>query len=95
MSSSRKKPYFYNKSTNQSLWDRPPELSPVEIDKLPGAEYLQQQHGGSDSDGGDTRASVCASHLLVKHRDSRRASSWKEVSRSSILILMVISDTYV
>jgi peptidyl-prolyl cis-trans isomerase NIMA-interacting 1 len=75
MSSTRQKPYFYNKSTNQSLWSAPPELSPRDIDALPGAEYLKDAQ--EDSGGGET--SVCASHLLVKHRDSRRASSWKEV----------------
>ncbi|KIM33685.1 hypothetical protein M408DRAFT_14315 [Serendipita vermifera MAFF 305830] len=77
MSNSRKKPYFYNKETNTSLWEAPRELSPREIDNLPGAEYLQQQSNGDD-DG--TTTEVCASHLLVKHRDSRRASSWKEAN---------------
>lgn len=67
MSRSRGVPYFYNVKTNQSLWEPPSELSPEEIKSLPGAEVLS----------GPTE--VRASHLLVKHRGSRRPSSWKEV----------------
>ena len=35
----------------------------------------------------DRRHNVRASHLLVKHRDSRRPSSWKEpaVTRTKVL----------
>ncbi|KAK7695198.1 hypothetical protein QCA50_002388 [Cerrena zonata] len=70
LSSSRNIPYFYNTQTGQSSWDAPSELSQAEIDALPGAaQYLR----------GEGRPSqVRASHLLVKHRDSRRPSSWKE-----------------
>lgn len=68
-------PYFYNTQTQQSLWDRPPELTEEQIMNLPGAsEHL----GGSDRP-----AQVRASHLLVKHSGSRRPSSWKEVRLSS------------
>jgi NIMA-interacting peptidyl-prolyl cis-trans isomerase 1 len=75
MSTTRRKPYFYNRDTNQSLWEPPQELSRQEVDNLPGAELLSAPPpppGGANS--------VRASHLLVKHRDSRRPSSWKEVS---------------
>ncbi|PPQ79905.1 hypothetical protein CVT25_002961 [Psilocybe cyanescens] len=72
MSSSKGLPYFFNTQTKQSSWDAPSELSEKEISGLPGAEYL-------DSKGGNAHAGqVRASHLLVKHRDSRRPSSWKE-----------------
>jgi NIMA-interacting peptidyl-prolyl cis-trans isomerase 1 len=72
MSNSRRKPYFYNKETNQSSWDNP-GLTEEEIDSLPGAQLLKQPPGSANL------KSVRASHLLVKHRDSRRPSSWKEV----------------
>ncbi|PVF91886.1 rotamase-domain-containing protein [Serendipita vermifera] len=74
MSNSRGKPYFYNKETNQSSWDPPSELTPEEIKKLQGAHLLER---GTSSAG---LRSVRASHLLVKHRDSRRPSSWREAN---------------
>lgn len=40
--------------------------------KLPGAHYLQ----GLDSS--NTPTQVRASHLLIKHRDSRRPASWRD-----------------
>ncbi|KAG9022536.1 hypothetical protein FS842_006125 [Serendipita sp. 407] len=73
MSNTRRKPYFYNAETNQSLWQAPPELSPQEIEALPGASLLSADPPtGPDA--------VRASHLLVKHKDSRRPSSWKETN---------------
>ncbi|GBE77197.1 Peptidyl-prolyl cis-trans isomerase pin1 [Sparassis crispa] len=73
VSTSRGVPYFYNSQTNQSTWEAPLELTQEEIHSLPGAkEYLLG--GGA----GDRPAQVRASHLLVKHRGSRRPSSWKE-----------------
>ena len=75
MSSTKKRPYFYNKSTKQSTWDAPPELSEEQINQLPGADHLK---GGKPSDRSH-EDQVRASHLLIKHSGSRRPSSWKEV----------------
>lgn len=74
MSNTRRKPYFYNRDTNQSLWQAPPDLTPQEIEKLPGANLLS----ASPPSGGPEI--VRASHLLVKHKDSRRPSSWREAN---------------
>lgn len=83
VSTSRGMPYFYNTQTQQSLWDRPPELTEEQIMNLPGAsEHL----GGSDRP-----AQVRASHLLVKHSGSRRPSSWKEVRLSHGLLHLSLS----
>ncbi|KAG8834829.1 hypothetical protein FRC17_006937 [Serendipita sp. 399] len=71
MSNSRRKPYFYNAETNQSLWSAPPELTPQEIEKLPGASLLSAEPPSGPN-------VVRASHLLVKHNESRRPSSWRE-----------------
>ncbi|KDR85573.1 hypothetical protein GALMADRAFT_234516 [Galerina marginata CBS 339.88] len=74
MSSSKGLPYFFNTQTKQSSWDAPSELSEDKIQQLPGAkEYLSLGKAG-----GAHAGQVRASHLLVKHRDSRRPSSWKE-----------------
>lgn len=68
MSNSKKVPYFFNTESKQSVWEAPPNLSEEEIKGLPGYEYLSNPHAGQ----------VRASHLLIKHKDSRRPSSWKE-----------------
>ena len=68
MSNSRGVPYFFNTETLQSTWEPPVGLSQDQIKSLPGAQYLSGDNG-----------KVRASHLLVKHKDSRRPSSWKEV----------------
>ncbi|KAI0348179.1 rotamase-domain-containing protein [Trametopsis cervina] len=69
MSSSRGLPYFFNTETNQSTWDVPDGLTQEQVNSLPGAHYLKEEGGNGK---------VRASHLLVKHRDSRRPSSWRE-----------------
>ncbi|KAF8529722.1 hypothetical protein BU17DRAFT_73042 [Hysterangium stoloniferum] len=75
LSASRNLPYYFNTETRDSRWDPPPGLSESELQELPGADQYLNAHGGgaqAPSDG------VRASHLLIKHRDSRRPSSWKE-----------------
>ena len=71
MSRSRQQAYFFNKITQESSWTNPTGLSVDEIKGLPGAELLNLD--------GKKPQQVRASHLLVKHRGSRRPSSWKEV----------------
>ncbi|KAL1694892.1 hypothetical protein GGG16DRAFT_122226 [Schizophyllum commune] len=70
MSKSKGVPYFYDPATSQSSWEPPAGLTKEQIENLPGAQYL--------TGGGGEPSRVRASHLLVKHRDSRRPSSWKE-----------------
>jgi NIMA-interacting peptidyl-prolyl cis-trans isomerase 1 len=73
MSSSRGVPYFFNTTNKESSWEPPAGLTQEQIDQLPGAkEHLSGKSGGK-------AGQVRASHLLVKHRGSRRPSSWKEV----------------
>jgi len=77
MSSSKKLPYYYNHSTNESSWNPPKDLSAEEINQLPGAEkYLK----GAKSSDRSHEDQVRASHLLIKHSGSRRPSSWKEAN---------------
>lgn len=80
MSQSRGVHYFFRPPSNgdagESRWDPPPGLSDEQIKALPGAsEYLPHRTKSQQSKDDSMRAS----HLLVKHRDSRRASSWREV----------------
>ncbi|CDZ96943.1 Peptidyl-prolyl cis-trans isomerase [Phaffia rhodozyma] len=85
-SKSKSLPYFYSPSTGTSVWEAPAHLSHNQIAGLPGAaNYLRgatsrptaQPSGSSESSGPEK---VRASHLLIKHRGSRRASSWKEAN---------------
>jgi len=76
LSTSRGVPYFFNSESQQSSWEPPAELTPEQIKQLPGAaEYLERVTKVS---GGERPSRVKASHLLVKHRGSRRPASWKE-----------------
>jgi NIMA-interacting peptidyl-prolyl cis-trans isomerase 1 len=76
LSNSRGVPYFFNTESQQSSWDSPAELTPEQIKQLPGAaEYLER---GSKASSGGRPTKVRASHLLVKHKGSRRPASWKE-----------------
>lgn len=62
-------------------------MSDEELVNLPGArENLHKQ---------PTPDQVRASHLLIKHRDSRRPSSWKEVRESTIRRCAMLSDVVV
>jgi len=58
--------YYMNQYTKESQWHLP--TTP--------AERTSGGGGGSGSGGGPH--TIQASHILVKHRDSRRPSSWRE-----------------
>jgi len=80
ISQTKQIPYFFNTVTNESRWDAPDTLSDEEIKQLPGAVYLLKNKGPQQVQSKDKDLQrVQARHLLVKHRDSRRPSSWKEV----------------
>ncbi|GAA6001764.1 hypothetical protein JCM10207_002306 [Rhodosporidiobolus poonsookiae] len=78
-SNSRKRPYFYNASTQESRWEVPDDIADSDLTSLKGAEYL----AGSNSAAAPAKAAVTkirASHLLIKHSGSRRPSSWREAN---------------
>ncbi|KAJ3165417.1 Peptidyl-prolyl cis-trans isomerase NIMA-interacting protein 1 [Geranomyces variabilis] len=62
-SNSRGVPYYFNRATGQSVWERPTAASAASTT------------AGATS--GSAPQKVRASHLLVKHAESRRPSSWK------------------
>ncbi|KAJ3520435.1 hypothetical protein NMY22_g12761 [Coprinellus aureogranulatus] len=75
MSNSRRVPYFFNSQTKQSTWEAPSGFTKEQIESLPGAELL---NASLDEASGNAHAGqVRASHLLVKHKDSRRPASHK------------------
>lgn len=63
-------------------------MTPEQVFALPGAKesYERQQQQlaaqaqtGAPQDGAGGEEKVRASHLLIKHKDSRRPASWKNV----------------
>ncbi|KAH6712113.1 hypothetical protein BKA61DRAFT_633564 [Leptodontidium sp. MPI-SDFR-AT-0119] len=80
-SNSKNLPYYFNESQKLSRWEPPPG---TDTEKL--KTYIAENHSAPeirlDTLGlnGNTVNSgkIRASHLLVKHRDSRRPSSWRE-----------------
>ncbi|KAH0511984.1 Peptidyl-prolyl cis-trans isomerase NIMA-interacting 1 [Microtus ochrogaster] len=78
MSRSSGRVYYFNHITNASQWERPSGGSSV---------------GGSSKNGQGEPARVRCSHLLVKHSQSRRPSSWRQekITRSKEEALELIN----
>jgi peptidyl-prolyl cis-trans isomerase NIMA-interacting 1 len=73
-SKSKNLPYYYNPITNASQWEPPADANP---DLL--STYMQKHFSSPqpvEPNPGDDK--IRCAHLLVKHRESRRPSSWKE-----------------
>ena len=65
-------PYYYNSANHESRWEPP---SGAKIEKL--RVYMSSFCGDERSeDRSDSRVRVA--HILVKHQDSRRPSSWRQ-----------------
>ncbi|CAD6565856.1 MAG: protein kinase ssp1 [Alectoria sarmentosa] len=75
-SNSKNLPYYFNASTKESRWEPPPGTDPEKI-----KTYMALHHStpaNPSASGAAKDGKIRAAHLLVKHRDSRRPSSWKE-----------------
>ncbi len=70
-------PYYFNAKTHESRWE-PPEAADTDKLKIYMAEHHSSKATGVDGAAGDGDGKIRAAHLLVKHKDSRRPSSWKE-----------------
>ncbi|OJJ67406.1 hypothetical protein ASPBRDRAFT_210760 [Aspergillus brasiliensis CBS 101740] len=75
-SNSKNLPYYFNPMTKESRWE-PPADTDTEKLKFYMANYHSGPAGRSDGNG-HNEGKIRCSHLLVKHRDSRRPSSWRE-----------------
>jgi peptidyl-prolyl cis-trans isomerase NIMA-interacting 1 len=82
-SNSKNVPYFFNDSQRSSQWEPPPG---TDMEKL--RKYMSENHSAPEIstgvNGKEGGGKIRASHLLVKHKDSRRPSSWREVGLQSI-----------
>lgn len=74
-SNSKNLPYYFNPATKESRWE-PPADTDTEKLKI----YMAQHHTPATRPdvGGQGEGKIRCSHLLVKHRESRRPSSWRE-----------------
>lgn len=75
-SNSKNLPYYFNPSSKESRWE-PPSGTDTEILKV----YMAHHHSGPAARpelAGQGEGKIRCSHLLVKHRESRRPSSWRE-----------------
>ena len=87
-SNSKNLPYYFNPSQQLSRWEPPPG---TDTDKL--KKYMAEHHSApdiipvaGDHLGPDNNDKIRVVHLLVKHKDSRRPSSWREVGSSRLVI---------
>ncbi|KAK2743046.1 protein kinase ssp1 [Myotisia sp. PD_48] len=75
-SNSKNLPYYFNAAIKESQWEPP---AGTNTDLL--TAYMSNHHTTpADRYGaaGQSEGKIRASHLLVKHKDSRRPSSWRE-----------------
>lgn len=75
-SNSKNLPYYFNALTKESRWEPPAD---TDTEKL--KTYMATHHSApaaSAYGAGQGEGKIRASHLLIKHRDSRRPSSWRE-----------------
>ncbi|TEY87322.1 hypothetical protein BOTCAL_0003g00010 [Botryotinia calthae] len=77
-SKSKNIPYYFNEAQTISSWE-PPANTDTEKLKAYMAEHYSASEIGDNANGQeDQQGKIRASHLLVKHKGSRRPSSWRE-----------------
>ncbi|KAK0738791.1 peptidyl-prolyl cis-trans isomerase ssp-1 [Schizothecium vesticola] len=88
-SNSKHLPYYFNAAEKNSRWE-PPAGTDTEKLKL----YMARYHSSSLEAQPAPPGKIRAAHLLVKHNQSRRASSWREaeITRSKSDAEKIIRD---
>lgn len=72
-SKSKGLPYYYNPDTNDSQWEPPAGADTALL-----SEYMAQNYSSAAPPEAAGSGKIRCAHLLIKHKDSRRPSSWKE-----------------
>lgn len=87
-SKSKSLPYYYNTATKDSQWDPPADADEVKL-----KAYIARNFPASaiEPQTGPSGKIRCA-HLLVKHKGSRKPSSWKtaEITRTKEEAMSII-----
>lgn len=71
ISNSKKHPYYFNATTHESRWDPPPGANRDQLEVYMNTRFPNMGLAPPPE-------KIRCAHLLVKHRDSRRPSSWRE-----------------
>lgn len=66
--------YYYNTHTGESIWEKPTSSSSSRSSDSHSRHHSHSSNLAKNKE----EHQVQASHILVKHRDSRNPSSWKE-----------------
>ncbi|KAK4098972.1 rotamase-domain-containing protein [Parathielavia hyrcaniae] len=84
-------PYYFNAATKDSHWE-PPEGTNTDKLKMFMAAYHSSKSLAAPTREDRQPGKIRVAHLLVKHRDSRRPSSWREnqITRSKEEALQII-----
>jgi len=79
-SNSKNLPYYFNESQKLSRWEPPPGTDTEKLKTYMAEHHSAPQITPDSAPNGHAGNSgkIRASHLLVKHKDSRRPSSWRE-----------------
>jgi len=77
-SNSKNLPYYFNESAKQSRWEPPPGTDTEKLKIYMAANHTANEIPELPPNGNINTGKIRASHLLVKHKDSRRPSSWRE-----------------
>jgi NIMA-interacting peptidyl-prolyl cis-trans isomerase 1 len=79
-SQSKNLPYYFNAVEKVSRWEPPQDTDTEKLKNYMAAYHSNKGPAAGAGAGGEERQAgkIRAAHLLVKHRDSRRPSSWRE-----------------
>ncbi|KAB8291680.1 hypothetical protein EYC80_006480 [Monilinia laxa] len=77
-SKSKNIPYYFNEAQTISSWEPPAGTDTEKLKTYMAENYSASEIGDGANGQEDNQGKIRASHLLVKHRDSRRPSSWRE-----------------
>ncbi|EEB07466.1 peptidyl-prolyl cis-trans isomerase Pin1 [Schizosaccharomyces japonicus yFS275] len=80
LSRSRNRPYYYNTKTAESLWEPPQGTDLNLLKKYIATKFRMTESSSGNAPAGSSPAKIRVQHLLVKHNQSRRPSSWKEAN---------------
>jgi NIMA-interacting peptidyl-prolyl cis-trans isomerase 1 len=77
-SNSKNLPYYFNTNTKESRWEPPADTDSETLKHYMGQYHTANLHQDGLTNQKNLDGKIRCAHLLVKHRDSRRPSSWRE-----------------
>ncbi|KAG9233959.1 hypothetical protein BJ875DRAFT_28588 [Amylocarpus encephaloides] len=94
---SKNLPYYFNESQIISRWEPPPGTDTEKLKKFMAQHHSAQEirpEAGGPNGNAANNGKIRAAHLLVKHKDSRRPSSWREaeIKRSKEEAMSIILE---